>query len=464
MRRKEHLIPMGDSTLIPQDDQIKPPSYFRPVNELPKDPDAYLRKPVTSAHSIDVNAGALSKQDNCSIDTSAGGDVTGVVHGRYGKLSIEQVRGIPLEYLSMLHKAAEGAAAVRTLDPTGENGTVLVYGATNPAAMAAVQLASAKGMAAVAVVGGEHSGNDEAVDMVKGFAFHPGTAVTEAYAVKKGPFRDLVKAVSEGEAAKALDKDTIIADFRANLKDYCAAFEDEAGGVNFSDADLAKFSSEHYAVLKQKFKIRGNQLLRGDTSGPSFEPVNVVQDMLRDPNSATLDGSLKQQISAQHDGPFVPYELSVLESKSMPGLDNSVGGPIRGAVIAATPSLKVACKAVAGAAKGGKRAQAEALQFLTASERNAYAAASSVANLARAAGGEVVVVGGSLDGLSSVNVSKEDVSAALDAMRIDSNTGDSKLNFFVQVFRACDFQSYEDYAIHKATEPLSGPREKIVTK
>jgi len=217
-----------DPTLLPNDDQIQPPSYFRPGADLPKDPDAYVRKPVTSAHTVDLTTGALSKQDICSIDTSGSGDddaaTTGVLHGRYGKLSMEQVCGIPLEYLSMLHKAAEGAAAVRMLDSMGEEGTVLVYGATNPAAMAAVQLASAAGMAAVAVVGGEHSGNDEVVDLVKGFASHPGTAVTEEFAVKKSSFADLVKAVSKGEVDEALDQDAMIKDFRKKFERLLLGF------------------------------------------------------------------------------------------------------------------------------------------------------------------------------------------------------------------------------------------------
>lgn len=42
--------------------------------------------------------------------------------------------------------------------------------------------------------------------------------------------------------------------------------------------------------------------------------------------------------------------------------------------------------------------------------------------------------------------------------------GSSQLNFFIQVYRAGDFPVYENYAIHRAMEPLSGPRQIIVTK
>ena len=474
MKRKEFIIPK-DPSLLPTEGQIQAPSYFKEPGELPTDPDAYVRKPVTSAHAIEltidpsgkldmshnpVMLGSLCKQDTVAIN--AGGD--GVEHGRFGQLSLDQVRGIPLEYLSLLSKASEGVAAVNTLKKDG-GGTLLVYGATNPAAMAAVQVATSNGMASVAVVGGEHSGNAEAVDLVKGFASYPGTAVTEEYAMKKSMFRDLVKAVSDGENDEPVNADELVADFRSNLKEYCDVFEEDLNGLKLTDEDLSKFSAEQYAMLKQKFKIRGNELLRGDTSGPSFEPPTVVSDMIRSPSSESIESypMLKQQESADQDSPFVPYDFSVLETKSMPGVDSHSGGPICGAIIAATPALQVACKAVADAAKDGKRAQAEALQYLTGRQKNAYAAASSVANLARAAGSEVIVVDGSLPGLGTVQVSPEDVSSALDAMRIDSS-GSSKINFFIQVYRACDFQSYEDYAIHKATEPLSGPRVKVVTK
>lgn len=57
----------------------------------------------------------------------------------------------------------------------------------------------------------------------------------------------------------------------------------------------------------------------------------------------------------------------------------------------------------------------------------------------------------------------EDVQAALAAMDI-AEDGSTKLNYFVQNYRANDFAFYGDYAVHRAKEPLAGPRQIIVTK
>lgn len=57
----------------------------------------------------------------------------------------------------------------------------------------------------------------------------------------------------------------------------------------------------------------------------------------------------------------------------------------------------------------------------------------------------------------------EDVKQALSAMDIGED-GSSKLNYFVQVYRANDYPFYADYAVHRATEELAGPRQIIVTK
>uniref|UniRef100_A0A7S2JVD4 Uncharacterized protein n=1 Tax=Leptocylindrus danicus TaxID=163516 RepID=A0A7S2JVD4_9STRA len=476
MKRKEHFIPK-DPSLLPAPGQIKPPSYFTSPPEPVSDPDAYVRKPVTAAHSIDLTMdtsgkldasyhpamiGSLSKEDVCTIDANG----EGVVHGRYGKLTSEQVAGIPLEYLSILNMAAEGAAAIRTIAGTSTNsekGTIVVYGATHPSALAAVQLASAQGLTSVAVVGGDHSGNAEAVDLVKGFAAHPGTAVPEEYAIRKSVLGNLVKVVSEGEQEASVNSEQFVSDFRANLKDYCATFEEEVRGLQLSDAELDTFSADDYAVLKHKFKLRGNSLLGGDLSGPPFEPPMLVRDAIRGGGAAkeSLEDYPVLKQENEYGDAFIPFDLSVLETKDMPGLDDIIGGPVKGAIIAATPTLLVACEVVSKAK--GKRAKAEALQYLTGRQRNAYAAASSVAAAAKAAGADVYVVGGALPEMKSVDVTSEDVSAALDVMRVDED-GSSKLNFLVQVFRAGDYQSYQDYAIHKATEPLSGPRVKVVTK
>ena len=56
-----------------------------------------------------------------------------------------------------------------------------------------------------------------------------------------------------------------------------------------------------------------------------------------------------------------------------------------------------------------------------------------------------------------------DVKEALAAMAVDDH-GNSRLNYFVQVYRAGDYPIYADYAIHRATEVCAGPRQIIVTK
>lgn len=42
--------------------------------------------------------------------------------------------------------------------------------------------------------------------------------------------------------------------------------------------------------------------------------------------------------------------------------------------------------------------------------------------------------------------------------------GSSRLNYFLQVYKASDYPIYADYAIHRSQEPLSGPRQIVVTK
>jgi hypothetical protein len=47
----------------------------------------------------------------------------------------------------------------------------------------------------------------------------------------------------------------------------------------------------------------------------------------------------------------------------------------------------------------------------------------------------------------------QDIAAALDAIAVGDDVS-SRLNYFIQVYRAGDFPAYEDYAIHRATEPF----------
>mmetsp|Transcript_51071 Transcript_51071/g.94589 ORF Transcript_51071/g.94589 Transcript_51071/m.94589 type:complete len:187 (-) Transcript_51071:220-780(-) len=164
-------------------------------------------------------------------------------------------------------------------------------------------------------------------------------------------------------------------------------------------------------------------------------------------------------------GDYVPYEPSVLDRRNGEGPSNKLptGGPVLGAVVVVTPALQSAAEAVDKAGKS-LRSKAEALQFLTQTQRRAFAGASSVIAEAKRAGGTVVVVGGSLPGLDApIEPADEDVKEALAAMDVDEK-GQSRMNYFLQVYRASDYAVYADYAIHRATEPLSGPRTIVVTK
>ena len=70
---------------------------------------------------------------------------------------------------------------------------------------------------------------------------------------------------------------------------------------------------------------------------------------------------------------------------------------------------------------------------------------------------------GSLPGVKAVEPTDEDVQEALAGMEIDES-GNSRINYFLQVYRAGDFPVYADYAIHRASEELAGPRQIVVTK
>ena len=485
----EELPPNFDMTAI-----TPPPHGFGDKYEEDADPMAYVRKPVTSAHAIDRargDGGALS-----ALDSAAFGPGGAVVHGRFGAVAAPTV---PLEYLALLAPAAEGAAALREIAEaraggTG-TGTVLVYGASKPAGMAAVQLAAAAGHAVLAVVDGQHSGNDEMVDVVKGLTAEPGTAVAEEYALCKANFRDLVERTVAGDDYTSFDLDAnryqFLSDFKANLLDYVEAYPSDlpaavdAEQLKFvgKEKDRANFQAnmtaylsqyapgadpidpgqleshftvEQYALFKKKFGIQTTAVISGGDGAVDtdrFAPAEIVRNMCAQPEEVPAD-------HAGGDAPY-PFEFSIKEGPP-PLVPTLAGGPILGAVVEVTPDLAAACAALAGA--DTLRGKAEALQFLTEAQRKAHAAASSVVARAREAGAPVRTVGGALPGLDEVRKpSEEDVRAALEAMEIGED-GTSALNYFIQVYRAGDWPVYENYAIHRAKEPLSGPRQIVVTK
>ena len=68
-----------------------------------------------------------------------------------------------------------------------------------------------------------------------------------------------------------------------------------------------------------------------------------------------------------------------------------------------------------------------------------------------------------MPGLKAAEPNDADVKEALSAMAVQED-GTVTLDYFVQAYRAGDFPFYADYAVHRATEPLAGPRQIVVTK
>jgi len=472
-------------------DAVKaPPHGFGEQHEEELDPMAYVRKPVSSVHSIDLSKGAIS-----ALDSAAFGPGGSVVHGRFGNVDASAAETVPLEYLAFLRPASEGAAALREISEGGKTGTVLVYGASRPAGLSAVQLATASGNAVVAVVDGQHSGHDEMVDTVKGLTSEPGTAVAEQYALCKANFRDLVEKTVSGDDFTSFDFDSnqyqFLADFKANVLDYVEAYPSdlpaavdseqlkftgkEKDRANFQanmnaylsqyqpgadpidPAQLeANFNVEQYELFKKKFITQTTAVISGGdgvTNTDRFAPAEIVNNMCMQPEST--DDAKPEGVVAY------PFEFSI-KNESAPTTPMTKGGPIVGAIIEVTPDLAVACEAVAAAKT--LREKAEALQFLTEPQKSAFGAASSIIGLAKKAGAAVRTVGGSLPGLNAVEKpSEQDIQTALEGMELGDD-GTSKLNYFIQVYRASDYPIYEAYAIHRANEPLSGPRQIVVTK
>lgn len=385
---------------------------------------AYNRKTVSSAHIVDTTTSPpkLSSQDSAALSPSGT-----VVHGRYGELtSLSPSSGIPLEYLALLHPAAEGAAALSKIQGSAASGTVLVYGAGEASGMAAVQLASSSGLAVVGVVSGEQSGNNEFVDALEGMTSEPGAIVTEEFAILKKNFRDVVQSAVSGQDVEGdgFDADAFVEDFQKNLLEYAEYFPETKlspvpedyefagkekdrkyhdenistylsqfakGSPAFDEVVLKEaFTKEQYAIFKSKFAEQTTAVISGTAANVEFNPAVIAKGMTQSPEP--ISDYLKNQTSADSNGDFVPYEFSILKNQSGNGVELVKGGPILGAIINVTPDLTVAAEAVAKAKT--VRAKAEALQFLTDSQKNAFSAASSVVAMANEAGKPVVTVGG----------------------------------------------------------------------
>jgi NAD(P)-dependent dehydrogenase (short-subunit alcohol dehydrogenase family) len=461
------------------------PYYEETDVPLSTDPAAYVRGAVTSAHCVDTEKGQVSTLDSATMSPSGS-----VVHGRYGDLG-DAAKGIPLEYLALLKPAAEGAAALRVMlekSKASGKGTFLVYGASQANGFAAAQLASSAGHAVVAVVGGEHSGNEALMECVKGLMNEPGTAVPAEYALSKKNFANLVAGISSGDdGITTASPEKYVEEFKANFSDYIQVYPDTRPAAvseehtefkymekdrEFWDVNMetflaqyppgsppvdknrldAVFNTEQYEIFREKFWKQTSNVISGDDI--SFSAPHLVKKQTDVP---------EEMVKTKYPsvGAEFPYSFSVLNQFFPAGTEQPAGGPIFGAVIAVTPTLKEAAEKVAAAKT--LRAKGEALQFLTRTQRAEYGAACSVAALARNAGAPVMVIGGSLPELESITPTDADVKEALAAMDID-DAGETRLNYFVQLYRASDFPFYADYAVHRATEVLAGPRQIIVTK
>jgi len=323
-------------------------------------------------------------------------------------------------------------------------------------------------------------------ECVKGLMNEPGTAVPEEYALAKKNFANLVQSISTGDEGIATPQpEEYLQEFKQNFIEYSKAypntrpaavseqelefvymekdreyFEENMaayleqyprGAPPVDPAKLdALFTTEQYEIFRQKFWKQTTGVISGDDT--PFEPPEIIHAQMDAPETLehkTYPGA----------GPDFPYSFSILNQFFPEGSELPKGGPILGAVICVTPQLQKAAELVAAAKT--KRAKGEALQFLTSAEKGALTAARSV--VAQAKGAPVVVCGGTLPGMTTVQSTDADVKAALEAMDIDEN-GKSRLNYFVQAYRANNFEFYADYAVHRASEPLAGPRQIVVTR
>jgi hypothetical protein len=214
------------------------------------------------------------------------------------------------------------------------------------------------------------------------------------------------------------------------------------------------FDKDQYEIFRDKFWWQTTDVISG--GGEQFFSVaHFVKQQSEEPeplDNRTYPGA----------GPYFPYNFSVLNPSFPLGTSVRAGGPILGSILVVTKMLQAAVNKVM-VPNTTLRQKAEALQFLSRNEKAALGAARVIVQLAQEAKAPVVVVGGDLLQFERATPTETDVQTALEAMDIDEK-GESKLNFFVQVYRANAFPFYGDYAIHRASEPLAGPRQIIVTK
>ena len=396
--------------------------------------------PVTSAHAIDLGSFKVSALDSAALDPNKGT----ILHGRYGELDPDATLGVPLEYLALLRHAAEGAAGLRALSSSKNNdnaGTVLIYGASQANGLAALQMASSKNnknnhVAVVGIVDGQHSGNEDMVEYIKAMIPEPGIAVAQEYAMVKKNFADLVSSIATGnEQLSSFPAIDSLEDFKANLKEYARVYPDTMpAAVNSSNIKFlgmekdkdqfranmdtylsqfqpgcpplshdqldTQFSTDHYKVFRQKFWDQTTSIISGDESH-FFSPPHIVHDLMKEglpPKPPTTTTNTAEAFESNIPFAFSPFQDGFFFPT---GTEIVPGGPIVGAIISVTPDLKVASETVSKATLSSNsnkisilRAKAEALQFLTEAQKDAFAAATSVAAQATNAGAPVVTIGG----------------------------------------------------------------------
>lgn len=318
----------------------------------------------------------------------------------------------------------------------------------------------------------------------------PGTAVPEEYAHSKANFNDLVRNITTGDEGIATPSpEEYLEDFKKLFKDHSeyypdtrpAAVSEEELDFHFMEKDRehfqenmaayleqfpqgcppvdgavldAVFSTEQYEIYRQKFWKQTSGVISGDDT--PFDAPHVLHQQLVAPEK------LEHETYPGTNEPDFPFSFSILNQMFPVGSELPQGGPVVGAIICTTAPLQKAVAAIAAAPT--KRGKGEALQFLTRAERCALYGARNVAVQAEKVGAPVLVIGDyTLTGYQPVEITDVDVRAALLAMDIDDN-GKSRLNYFVQAYRANDHPFYSDYAVFRASEVLAGPRQIIVTK
>jgi hypothetical protein len=342
----------------------------------------------------------------------------------------------------------------------------------------------------VAVIDGEHSGTDDMIECVKGLLAEPGTAVPEEYALSKKLFIDLVQGISTGdEGIRTPSPEQYVADFKKNFFDYVLAYPDtrpaavsedmvkfeymEKDRATFDENMAAfleqyppgsppmdkmkvemNFDKDQYEIFRNKFWYQTSDVISGGEL--PFSAPHIVKQQSEEPESLdnrTYPGA----------GTYFPYSFSILNQSFPAETQIQPGGPVMGAVIVVTKTLQAAVDKVMTGTTTTLRQKGEALQFLSRNEKAALGVVRGIISMAQRVQAPVVVVGGSIPQFETITATDVDVQEALLAMDIRED-GTSKLNLFIQAYRANDFPFYGDYAIHRASEVLAGPRQIIVTK